>query len=112
MNYEIVNLEEKIVVGLSAKLLNNDPEMPQIIGGLWGNLYQGGVYSTRNNFVQHTLYEVIREKNRVSHRGQALAQVKAEISKIRKWLDMRLAEEKPPKPDHSQFENKDWSDEI
>lgn len=51
MNYEIVNLEEKIVVGLSAKLSNNDPEMPQIIGGLWEKLYQGGIYPTINNKV-------------------------------------------------------------
>ena len=51
MNYEIVNLKEKIVVGISAKLSNNDPEMPQIIGGLWEKLYQGGIYPTINNKV-------------------------------------------------------------
>lgn len=54
----------------------------------------------------------MEEKNRVSHRGKALADVKAEITMIKKWLDQRLFEEKPPKPDHSQFEHKDWSDEM
>lgn len=52
------------------------------------------------------------EKNKVSHRGQALAEVQSEVGKIKKWLDQRLREEKPEKPDHSQFESKDWSDEM
>lgn len=51
------------------------------------------------------------EKHKVSHRGKALAQVKAEVQQIKKWLDQRLFEEKPPKPDHSEFENNDWSDQ-
>ncbi len=50
------------------------------------------------------------EKNKISHRGKALAQVKAEATMIKKWLEQRLFEEKPPKPDHSQFENNDWSE--
>lgn len=50
------------------------------------------------------------DKNKVSHRGKALSSVKEEIFMIKKWLEQRLAEEKPPKPDHSQFENNDWSD--
>jgi XTP/dITP diphosphohydrolase len=51
------------------------------------------------------------EKHKVSHRGKALSQVKAEVQQIKKWLDQRLFEEKPPKPDHSEFENNDWSDQ-
>lgn len=51
------------------------------------------------------------EKHRVSHRGKALAQVKAEVKQIKKWLDQRLFEEKPPKPDHSEFAGNDWSDQ-
>lgn len=50
------------------------------------------------------------DKNKVSHRGKALSAVKDEIFMIKKWLEQRLFEEKPPKPDHSQFENNDWSD--
>lgn len=49
------------------------------------------------------------EKNLVSHRGKALAEAKNEIPMIKKWLEQRLFEEKPPKPDHSQFEDNDWS---
>ncbi len=54
----------------------------------------------------------LAEKNAVSHRGKALAEVKAEAGMIKKWLEQRLREEKPPKPDHSQFAGKDWSDEM
>ncbi|MBW6520970.1 MAG: XTP/dITP diphosphatase [Desulfoarculaceae bacterium] len=49
------------------------------------------------------------EKNKVSHRGNALAELKAEFPQVLKWLDQRLAEEKPPKPDHREFEDNDWS---
>ncbi len=52
------------------------------------------------------------EKNRVSHRGRALAEVAAECDKIIKWLDARMMELKPPKPDHTQFEHNDWSEEV
>lgn len=43
MNYEIVNLEEKIVVGVSAITSNDDPKMGEVIGSLWEKLYQGGI---------------------------------------------------------------------
>jgi len=49
------------------------------------------------------------EKNKVSHRGKALAELKAEIPQVIKWLTQRLLEEKPPKPDHGEFEHNDWS---
>ncbi len=51
------------------------------------------------------------EKNKVSHRGKALAEVVGEFDKILTWLQARLNEVKPPKPDHSQFEHNDWSKE-
>lgn len=51
------------------------------------------------------------EKNRVSHRGKALAEIRDECDKIIIWLNARLAEAKPEKPDHRQFEHNDWSEE-
>jgi XTP/dITP diphosphohydrolase len=51
----------------------------------------------------------MEEKNRVSHRGKALADLKTEFPQVLKWLTQRLLEEKPPKPDHSEFEHNDWS---
>lgn len=53
----------------------------------------------------------IEEKNQISHRGRALADMAAEFAKISKWLDQRLKEVKPEKPDHSQFEHNDWSED-
>lgn len=52
------------------------------------------------------------EKNKVSHRGKALQEFAKEIDSVLKWLNQRLMEQKPPKPDHKQWENKDWSDEM
>ena len=54
----------------------------------------------------------LEEKNKVSHRGRALAEVRDEFDKILKWLNARLTEMKPPKPDHREFEENDWSTET
>ena len=53
----------------------------------------------------------LAEKNRVSHRGRALAEIQAEFDKIATWLEHRMLEIKPPKPDHRQFEHNDWSED-
>lgn len=54
----------------------------------------------------------MQEKNRVSHRGKALAEFKDELPKVLKWLEQRLFEEKPPKPDCSVWKDNDWSEEV
>jgi len=51
MNYEIVNLEEKMIVGVSTATSNEDPQMGEKIGKLWVELYQGGVNAKVNNKV-------------------------------------------------------------
>ncbi len=51
----------------------------------------------------------IEEKNEISHRAKALRECALELPKVCKWIDQRLSEEKPPKPDHRQFEDNDWS---
>lgn len=51
MNYEVVNLEKKIITGVSATTSNSDPEMGKIIRGLWEKLYQGGVNAIIKNKV-------------------------------------------------------------
>jgi XTP/dITP diphosphohydrolase len=53
----------------------------------------------------------MEQKSKVSHRGKALAEFAAEIPKIKIWLRQRMQELKPPKPDHSEFEHNDWSEE-
>ena len=49
MKYDIVTLEEKTVVGVSGVTSHNDPQMSDMIRGLWEKLYPGGVSATINN---------------------------------------------------------------
>ena len=44
MNYEIVELEEKTVVGIGARTKNSDPNMRNLIGGLWQEFYGKGIF--------------------------------------------------------------------
>ena len=46
MNYEIVILKEKTVVGISARTNNFAPDMGEIIGGLWNRFYNEGIYNS------------------------------------------------------------------
>jgi len=41
MKYEIVNLEEKKIVGLTARTSNHDCNVGQVIGGLWAQFHSG-----------------------------------------------------------------------
>ena len=49
MNYEIVNLEEKIVVGVTARTGNTDPDCQKIIGGLWQDFMGKGIFASLEN---------------------------------------------------------------
>ncbi len=51
----------------------------------------------------------MEEKNRISHRGKVFKEVKTEFDKIMVWLKQRIMEEMPEQPDHSAFEENDWS---
>jgi len=53
----------------------------------------------------------MEEKGKVSHRGRALVEFATEFEKVRIWVRQRMTEIKPPKPDHSEFEHNDWSQE-
>lgn len=49
MNYEVVNLEEKIIVGITARTGNNDPDCQKIIGGLWQDFMGKGALGSLKN---------------------------------------------------------------
>lgn len=51
MDYEVVNLDEKIAVGLGKRTGNGDPHMKEIIGGLWNRFYNEGIYASIPNKV-------------------------------------------------------------
>ncbi len=53
----------------------------------------------------------MEEKNTISHRGKALNDFRSEIDKVLRWLDLRLEEEKGPKPDHDKYKGKVWPDQ-
>jgi predicted transcriptional regulator YdeE len=46
MEYEIVELEEKTIAGVTARTNNIDPAMTSVIGGLWQQFFTPGIYST------------------------------------------------------------------
>ena len=51
------------------------------------------------------------KKSEVSHRGRAMAEFAGEVEKVLVWVRQRMEEIKPPKPDHTEFEHNDWSEE-
>jgi XTP/dITP diphosphohydrolase len=53
----------------------------------------------------------MEEKSRVSHRGKAMREFAAEADKVLRWIQSRMSEVKPPKPDHAEFAENDWSEE-
>lgn len=44
MEYEIVTLQEKQAVGVSARTNSSSPEAGKVIGGLWQKFFAGGIY--------------------------------------------------------------------
>ncbi|HNX63614.1 MAG TPA: GyrI-like domain-containing protein [Oscillospiraceae bacterium] len=49
MNYEIVNLEEKVIVGLTARTGNTNPDIQKIVGGLWQDFMGKGISDSLKN---------------------------------------------------------------
>lgn len=49
MNYEIVTLKEKIMVGVTARTGNNAPDCTEVIGGLWQKFMENGVWASIQN---------------------------------------------------------------
>ena len=53
----------------------------------------------------------MEEKSGVSHRGRAMQELAGEFKQVMQWINQRMDELKPVKPDHAQFEHNDWSKE-
>lgn len=49
MEYQIVTLEEKKIVGLTARTSNTDPKMGETIGALWQQFFTQGVFQAIPN---------------------------------------------------------------
>lgn len=53
MKYEIVELEEKVVVGIKIKTTNQEGKAMQDIGMTWQKLFADGIYERIQNKVNH-----------------------------------------------------------
>lgn len=51
MNYEVVTLKQKSMIGLSARTSNRSPNMGTVIGGLWQKLFEEKLFFTIPNKV-------------------------------------------------------------
>ena len=49
MEYEILDMNEKIIAGLCARTNNSASDMSQVIGGLWTRLYGEGLHLSMPN---------------------------------------------------------------
>ena len=58
MDYEIVTLIEKKIVGITARTGNEEPEMQAVIGGLWQQYYEGNVCQRIKNKVNDFAYGI------------------------------------------------------
>ena len=83
MNYEVVELKEKTIVGVSAQTSNADPQMSAIIGDLWQKLYTPEVISTivdRTNEYAIGLYSDYEGENYQVTAGFEVSNVPTEAS--------------------------------
>jgi len=63
MNYELIELKEKTVVGIKTRTSNTDPNMSNDIGTLWQNFFEKGIFNSiadkknNNSIGLYTNYE-------------------------------------------------------
>lgn len=60
MNYEIVELQEKKIIGIAARTNNLSPDMTAVIGGLWHKFYGSGIYERIPGKVNHKAWVFIQ----------------------------------------------------
>ncbi len=58
MNYDVVTLEEKKILGVSARTGNARPDMQSVIGGLWQDYYGKGLNVSIKNKVSEHAYGI------------------------------------------------------
>lgn len=78
MDYEIVTLEEKQIVGISARTGNHKPDMEAVIGGLWKQYYEGNVCRKIKHKVNDVAYGIYSEYKNETYQ----VTVGAEVSEL------------------------------
>lgn len=86
MNYEIVTLEEKLVIGLSARTNNASSDMGEVIGGLWGRFFSEGIYESIPNKVNQKALGIYTEYAK-DEKGDYTAMVACETTEKTKISD-------------------------
>ena len=81
MNYEVVNLKEKIVVGITARTKNSDKNMTKIIGGLWEDFYGKGIYMSINNKINDKAVGIYSDYESDANSEYSIT-VATEVSKV------------------------------
>src|SRR5574344_2154833 len=61
MQNETVELNKNKVIGIASRTNNHSPKMPEVIGGLWGTFYQGGVLNSMPNKCSQTALGIYSE---------------------------------------------------
>lgn len=56
MECKVVDLEEKIIMGVCARTANSNPKMEEIIGSLWKQFYQDGLVTKIKNRANEYAY--------------------------------------------------------
>jgi len=62
MECKVVDLEEKIIMGVCARTANSNPKMEEIIGSLWKQFYQDGLVTKIKNRANEYAYELVNSK--------------------------------------------------
>lgn len=94
MNFEIVYLQEKILVGISAITSNDDPNMSKIISTLWKNLYQDGINEKIKNKINEYaigLYSDYNDNKYLVTTGSEVSKAENEDLSIKKIPKGRYA---------------------
>lgn len=81
MEYEIVTLKEKKIIGITARTNNSSPEMSTVIGGLWDKLYRGGIYNGIKNKVNYKAIGAYSDYES-NENGEYSVTIGAEVSKV------------------------------
>lgn len=78
MNYDVIYLEEKMVVGQSVRTSNNDPDMSRIIGELWQGFFAKGIFQSianKKNATSIGLYNNYRGENHEDYQVMVCCEV-------------------------------------
>lgn len=81
MEYEIVTLKEKKIIGITARTNNSSPDMSAVIGGLWNKLYRGGIYGQIKNKANYKAIGAYSDYESNEH-GDYSVTIGAEVSKV------------------------------